>query len=116
VTGRIVASNLDDLAQRTPGSVQLEQNQFLVYEFRLPVRGERVNVKNLYVTAQWQGAANVSAYNFARRRYDALDVSSAGTSPLSPALQYLRLPDGMVRVRVEATAQTQLSALRVGVR
>ena len=116
VTGRIVSSNLESLVQssQSPGAVQLEQNQEIVYEFRLPVRA---NVRSVWVWAQFSGPLRFSAYDFARHSFQPLSINSNGeTDRLSPVSRYLLLPDGVVRVRVQAKGTAHLSALKVGFR
>ncbi len=116
VTGRIVSSNLESLVQssQSPGAVQLEQNQEIVYEFRLPVRS---NVRSVWVWAQFSGPLRFSAYDFARHSFQPLSLNSNGeTDRLSPVSCYLLLPDGVVRVRVQAKGTAHLSALKVGFR
>lgn len=116
VTGRIVASNLENLALSSQNLdvVQLEQNQEVVYEFRLPVRA---NVRSVWVRAQCSGPLRFSAYDFARHSFQPLSINASGeTDWLSPVSRYLLLPDGIVRVRVQAKGTAHLSALKVGFR
>ncbi|MCS6862424.1 MAG: hypothetical protein NZT92_19140 [Abditibacteriales bacterium] len=116
VTGRIVASNLENLVQSSqrPRAVQLEQNQEIVYEFRLPLRA---NVGSVWVWAQFTGPLRFSAYDFAQRNFHPLSIKASGeTDRLTPVRRYLLLPDGIVRVRVQARGTAHLSALKVGFR
>jgi hypothetical protein len=118
VPGRIIESNVEFLArsQQAGGAVQLEPQQYLVYEFRLPIRAARGRVDRLNVRAQFSGAVGVSAYNFSDHTYHALGIQSSGdTHALSSASPYVLLPDGIVRVRVQARTTTHVSSVNVGI-